>query len=301
MSSDKKKSAGPDPVVEDGYNFAYLDESTKRMVRRALLKALSVPGYQVPFGSREMPMPYGWGTGGVQITASIVGPDDIFKCIDQGADDTTNAVSIRAFFKRVAGVRETTDTKEATLIQTRHRVPEQPLEKGQILVYQVPYPEPLRSVEPRETETRLMHGYEEYGPQYVALYENVVQTGRVSAAFDYPVKVHHRYVMSPTPIPSYDNPKLNKSPAIHLFGAGREKRIYAIPPHTDVVSLAFEDRPFTVQTWTIPCALCGATDSYLDEVVTDDQGGRLFVCSDSFHCEQRRGESGKDALCDDEQ
>ena len=44
---------------DDHYNFAYLDESTKRMLRRALLKAVAIPGYQVPFGSREMPLPYG--------------------------------------------------------------------------------------------------------------------------------------------------------------------------------------------------------------------------------------------------
>ena len=49
---------------ESGYNFAYLDEQTKRMIRRAILKAVAVPGYQVPFASREMPLPYGWGTGG---------------------------------------------------------------------------------------------------------------------------------------------------------------------------------------------------------------------------------------------
>jgi alpha-D-ribose 1-methylphosphonate 5-phosphate C-P lyase len=39
----------------EGYNFAYLDEQTKRMIRRSLLKAVAVPGYQVPFASREMP------------------------------------------------------------------------------------------------------------------------------------------------------------------------------------------------------------------------------------------------------
>ena len=77
------------------YNFAYLDEQTKRMIRRAILKAIAIPGYQVPFASREMPMPYGWGTGGVQVTAAILGPDDVLKVIDQGSDDTTNAVSIR--------------------------------------------------------------------------------------------------------------------------------------------------------------------------------------------------------------
>ena len=61
---------------EGGYNFAYLDEQTKRMIRRALLKALAIPGYQVPFASREMPMPYGWGTGGVRVTAACLLPDD---------------------------------------------------------------------------------------------------------------------------------------------------------------------------------------------------------------------------------
>ncbi len=30
-----------------GYNFAYLDEQTKRMIRRAILKAVAIPGYQV--------------------------------------------------------------------------------------------------------------------------------------------------------------------------------------------------------------------------------------------------------------
>ena len=58
------------PTAE-GYNFGYLDEQTKRMIRRALLKAVAVPGYQVPFASREMPMPYGWGTGGIQVTAAV--------------------------------------------------------------------------------------------------------------------------------------------------------------------------------------------------------------------------------------
>jgi len=36
--------------TKPAYNYAYLDEQTKRMIRRALLKAVAVPGYQVPFG-----------------------------------------------------------------------------------------------------------------------------------------------------------------------------------------------------------------------------------------------------------
>ena len=233
------------------YNFAYLDEQTKRMIRRAILKAIAIPGYQVPFASREMPMPYGWGTGGVQVTAAILGPKDVLKVIDQGADDTTNAVSIRAFFQKVANVAVTTHTKDATIIQTRHRIPEEKLKDGQVLVYQVPIPEPLRFLEPRETETRKMHALEEYGLMHVKLYEDIAHNGRISKTYAYPVKVDGRYVMDPSPTPKFDNPKMHRSPALQLFGAGREKRIYALPPFTDVVSLDFEDHPFEVQTLSL--------------------------------------------------
>ncbi|WP_082666069.1 alpha-D-ribose 1-methylphosphonate 5-phosphate C-P-lyase PhnJ [Aureimonas sp. AU4] len=269
-------------------NFAYLDETTKRMIRRAILKGIAIPGYQVPFSSREMPMPYGWGTGGVQVTAAIIGRNDTLKVIDQGADDTTNAVSIRSFFRTVAGVATTTRTGEATIIQTRHRIPEAPLAAGQILVYQVPIPEPLRFLEPRETETRTLHALEEYGLMHVKLYEDIARHGHIATTYAYPVKVEGRYVMDPSPIPKFDNPKMDMSPALQLFGAGREKRIYALPPHTRVRSLDFEDHPFSVQRFSQPCALCGSRGVYLDEVVTDDRGGRMFVCSDTDHCETQR-------------
>jgi alpha-D-ribose 1-methylphosphonate 5-phosphate C-P lyase len=270
------------------YNFAYLDERTKRMIRRALLKAVAIPGYQVPFGSREMPLPYGWGTGGIQVTAAILGPQDVLKVIDQGADDTVNAVNIRRFFERTAGIATTERTREATLIQTRHRIPETPLTERQIIVYQVPVPEPLQRLEPREAETRRLHGLAEYGLMHVKLYEDIARYGHVTTTYDYPVRVNGRYVMAPSPIPKFDNPKMHMNPALQLFGAGREKRIYAVPPYTRVESLAFEDHPFEVQRWGRPCALCGATDSFLDEMVTDDRGGRLFVCSDTDYCGARR-------------
>ena len=287
-------------MTATGYNFAYLDEDTKRMVRRAILKAIAIPGYQVPFASREMPMPYGWGTGGVQITASIIGPDDTLKVIDQGADDTTNAVSIRAFFAKVANVAVTTATEDATIIQTRHRIPEATLQEGQVLVYQVPIPEPLRMLEPRETETRAMHALTEYGLMHVKLYEDIARHGHISKTFDYPVKVAGRYIMAPSPTPKFDNPKMHHSNALQLFGAGREARIYAVPPYTDVVSLDFEDHPFEVQKFSEPCALCGAKGVYLDEVILDDRGGRMFVCSDTHNCETRRAAGHRGPMADDE-
>ncbi|MBM2292139.1 alpha-D-ribose 1-methylphosphonate 5-phosphate C-P-lyase PhnJ [Sulfitobacter pseudonitzschiae] len=269
------------------YNFAYLDEQTKRMIRRAILKGLAIPGYQVPFASREMPMPYGWGTGGVQVSAAVLTPEDTFKVIDQGADDTTNAVSIRRFFQKTAGVAVTEATAEASVIQTRHRIPEETLREDQILVYQVPIPEPLRFLEPSEVETRKMHSLEEYGLMHVKLYEDISQHGAIATAYAYPVKVEGRYVMDPSPIPKFDNPKLEMA-AIQLFGAGREQRIYAVPPYSKVVSLDFEDFPFEASKADHPCDLCGATDSYLDELIVDDDGGRLFMCSDTDYCQGRR-------------
>jgi alpha-D-ribose 1-methylphosphonate 5-phosphate C-P lyase len=258
------------------------------MIRRAILKAVAIPGYQVPFASREMPMPFGWGTGGVQITAALLGPSDVLKVIDQGSDDTTNAVSIRNFFVKTAGVAATTQTHKATIIQTRHRIPETALEAGQILVYQVPIPEPLRFLEPRETETRRMHALEEYGIMHVKLYEDIARHNTIATTYAYPVKVEERYVMDPSPTPKFDNPKMDRSPALQLFGAGREKRIYAVPPHTRVTSLDFDDYPFEVNRFDTPCGLCNATGVYLDEVILDDRGGRLFICSDTDHCESRR-------------
>lgn len=281
------KAQRPSQATVDGFNYAYLDEQTKRMIRRTILKAIAIPGYQVPFGSREMPLPFGWGTGGIQITASLIGPADTLKVIDQGADDTTNAVSIREFFARTAGVKTTTKTGEATIIQTRHRIPETPLNSDQIMVYQVPIPEPLRFIEPRVAETQRMHALSEYGVMYVKLYEDIAREGQIASSFDYPVVVNNRYMMSPSPIPKFDNPKMNRMPALQIFGAGREKRIYAVPPYTEVKSLDFEDYPFEVQKWNQVCALCGSDQSFLDEIIIDNQGARMFICSDTDFCAER--------------
>ena len=283
-------------AVDQHFNFAYLDERTKRMIRRAILKAVAIPGYQVPFGSREMPLPYGWGTGGIQVTASVIGPRDVLKVIDQGSDDTVNAVNIRRFFQRTTNVDITTHTQAATLIQTRHRIPEMPLTEDQIIIYQVPVPEPMQRLEPRERETRSLHGLAEYGLMHVKLYEDIARYGHIATTYDYPVLVNHRYVMAPSPIPKFDNPKMHMNPALQLFGAGREKRIYAVPPYTAVESLGFDDYPFEVQRWDAPCELCGSHESFLDEVITDDQGGRIFVCSDSDYCQTQQDSAAQTAV-----
>ena len=59
---------------------------------------------------------------------------------------------------------------------------------GQILVYQVPIPEPLRFIEPRETETRKMRALQEYGVMQVKLYEDIARFGHIATAYAYPVE-----------------------------------------------------------------------------------------------------------------
>ena len=142
-------NAMPHTTGGNAYNFGFLDEYAKKEIRRAVLKAIAIPGYQVPYASREMPMGRGFGTGGLQLTLALIGPDEVVKVIDQGSDDSVNAVNLRQFIEMTCpGIATTTKTAESSLIQSRHRIPEQPLTPTQILVLQVPYPDPLVVVEP---------------------------------------------------------------------------------------------------------------------------------------------------------
>jgi alpha-D-ribose 1-methylphosphonate 5-phosphate C-P lyase len=86
---------------------------------------------------------------------------------------------------------------------------------------------------------------------------------------------------------------MDDCPALQLFGAGREKRIYAIPPYTRVASLDFDDHPFERYRADETCALCGAAGSFLDEIITSDRGDRMFVCSDTDYCESQRRHGGE--------
>jgi alpha-D-ribose 1-methylphosphonate 5-phosphate C-P lyase len=273
----------------EGYSYAFLDGISKREIRRTLLKAVAIPGYQVPFGSRELPIARGWGTGGLQITLSILGPGDVVKMIDQGDDASVNAANLRRLVERTTGLRTTFETAEATIVQSRHRVPEQPLTAGQTLVLQCPTPEPLRSVEPSMAIARRMHAEADYARMWVSIYEGVVRRGELTGAAGYPVLVNDRYVMAPTPIPRWDIPKLDMAEFLCLIGAGREKRIYAVPPYTSVRPLEFEDVRFAVEDFEGKrCALCGADGraAFLDET-RDADGGATYTCNDRAYCDAR--------------
>ena len=77
--------------MQQRYNYAFFDEASKREIRRAIVKGVSIPGYQVPFASREMPIGRGWGTGGLQITLAVIGRGDAAPDDDQAADQAAIA------------------------------------------------------------------------------------------------------------------------------------------------------------------------------------------------------------------
>jgi alpha-D-ribose 1-methylphosphonate 5-phosphate C-P lyase len=271
-----------------GYAFAYLDEPSKRELRRALLKAVCVPGHQVPFASRDMPVARGWGSGGLQVTLATIVPGDVLKVIDQGDDHSMNAQALRALIAETTGVDTTADARAASLIQTRHRIPEDELREGQILVLQVPIADPLRVVSSRPSVTRRLHAAGDYEAIWLYLYEDLARLGRSSFTHSYPVHVDDGYVMISSPIPRWDVPRLHQAPFLSLFGAGREATVFAVPPYTKVAPLVFDDRPFEVERFDAPCARCGSTRSYLTEEWI--RGTQRLVCSDTAWCARRRGE-----------
>jgi alpha-D-ribose 1-methylphosphonate 5-phosphate C-P lyase len=297
MTSSNSKLSG---LVSGGahsrYSYAFLDAYAKREVRRRLLKAIAVPGLQVPYASRELPIARGWGTGGLQVTLALVGPRSVVKVIDQGADDSVNAANLRSFIARMSGARTTTDTLAATILQSRHRIPEEIMGEYQALVLQVPDPEPLRRVESNMARARELHADAEYGQMWLVLYEQLVRYRRYMQGASYPSLVHGRYVMSPSPIPRWDTPKLHQAAHLTLLSAGREKRLYAVPPYTDVFPLEFEDVPFEVEdqeAWR--CARTGERHKFMNELPTAD-GGARYEISDTGYADKLVGAAQGDAV-----
>lgn len=275
------------------YPFGFLDEYAKKEIRRTTLKAVAIPGYQVPYSSREMPMGRGFGTGGLQLTLAVIGKSETLKVIDQGSDDSVNAVSLRSFIEMTCeGIDTTTKTEKSNLIQSRHRIPEKTLREDQILILQVPYPDPLIIVEASEDKRKKLHGEADYSRLLVKLYEDIVKFDEITISHRYPTRINNYYVIDPSPIPRWDVPKLNQSPALVLLGAGREKKIYAVPPYTIAKPLAFEDIPFRVEDFNDEngkrrcCQRCNCTDSYLDGFVDSTTGNKVYQCSDADWCEE---------------
>lgn len=263
------------------FSYGFLDPSAKRELRRAMLKGICIPGAQIPYASREVPMARGWGTGGLQATLTLINPQQIIKVIDQGADDSVNAASIRRFLSRVSGASETWDTLEATIIQSRHRIPEERMHEDQILVLQVPDPEPMRPVEPDMSRARQLHADADYGRLWLTLYEQIIRSGRVMHGASYPSMVNGRHIISPSPIPRWDVKKLHMSQHMTILSAGREKRLYCVPPFTRVEPLHFDDVPYKVEEHQdLTCHRSGVRGFFMNEIPQED-GSAIHELSDS--------------------
>lgn len=280
---------------QNGYSYAFLDSFAKRELRRRILKGIAIPGYQVPYASRELPIARGWGTGGLQVSLSLVGPESKVKVIDQGADDSVNAANLRRFITRMSGAATTTNTLEATILQSRHRVPEERLRKGQILVLQVPDPEPLRWIEADMAKAREQHADADYSQMWLVLYEQLIRYKSYLQGANYPVVVHGRYLMASSPIPRWDTPSFHQAQHLTLLSAGREKRLYVVPPYTNVYPLEFDDVPFEVenqQGWR--CARTSTENKFMNELPQDD-GTSIYELSDTGYMDKllanQQGES----------
>ncbi|XNM61669.1 alpha-D-ribose 1-methylphosphonate 5-phosphate C-P-lyase PhnJ [Escherichia coli] len=108
-----------------GYTFAYLDEQTKTdyIFPAAPLKAVAIPNLSGAVWRRRHAHAIRLGNGWYTAHRQRDWRKRRVEGDRPGCDDTTNAVSIRNFFKRVTGVNTTERTDDATLIQTRHRIP----------------------------------------------------------------------------------------------------------------------------------------------------------------------------------
>jgi alpha-D-ribose 1-methylphosphonate 5-phosphate C-P lyase len=261
--------------------YAYLDEVSKREVRRAILKAVALPGHQIPFSSREMPIARGWGSGALQVTLSVVGPDDIVKVIDQGDDASLNAQAMRSLIATTAECEQTTRTIEATIVQSRHRIPETPLRSDQLLVLQVPQPDPLRRLAGDSATAAALHAEGDHTLAWLERYEDEVRRGGGATGAGHPVLVNGKVLMGPSPIPPYDIPRLDDLPHPVLFGAGRLARVMALPPHSHVRPLSFDDREFQIPDPGVACAGCHSTTSHRIESTVHPG---TWWCSDTDFC-----------------
>ena len=101
-------------------NFAFSTRGSAR-IQPAIIRAICLPGHQIPLreqGASDRPRP---GTGGLQVTMSIIGAKDCLKMTDQGCDGRYRSRWLMLYSDNPSrrGVRTTTRTTAAPSIQTR--------------------------------------------------------------------------------------------------------------------------------------------------------------------------------------
>ncbi len=225
-----------------------MDEGAKREVRRALLKAVALPGHQVPFASPELPIARGWGTGGLQVTMSLIGPR-------RRAQDHR------------PGLRRKRERGKPAQAPGGHHGGAHHLRLPGGNPPAVPAP-PAGDPHDRGTgcrpagaaprarcawwsPARWKRG--ECTPRETTRgcgcpsTRTSSRTGPCPSSWGYPCRVNDSYIMSPPRCRAGTCPGCTMARHLTLLGAGREKRVYAVPPYTSVRPLEFEDLPFTVE------------------------------------------------------
>ena len=103
--------------------------------------------------------------------------------------------------------------------------------------------------------------------------------------------------MTPSPIPRWDVPKLHMSRHLTILSAGREKRIFAVPPFTRVEPLVFDDVPYQVEDHAgLTCYRSGAKGFFMNEIPQDD-GSSVYEVSDSeWGVKAIRAKDGEDVI-----
>jgi alpha-D-ribose 1-methylphosphonate 5-phosphate C-P lyase len=106
--------------------------------------------------------------------------------------------------------------------------------------------------------------------------------------------VNGRYVMSPSPIPRWDVKKLHQADHLTILSAGREKRIYAVPPYTNVEPLVFDDVPYRVEDHQDKtCYRSDVTGFFMNELPQDGGASRYELSDSHFGVKQIRRKDGE--------
>ena len=115
----------------------------------------------------------------------------------------------------------------------------------------------------------------------LSFYEDLVRFRTPTQGPDHPVLANGRYLMAPSPIPRWDTPKLHQAQHLTLLSAGREKRLYAVPPFTEVRPVEFSDVPFAVEdqrSWAD--WKTGVRNKFMTEIPLED-GRSKYQISDT--------------------
>src|SRR5262249_17345243 len=97
-------------------------------------------------------------------------------------------------------------------------------------------------------------------------------------------------------IPRWDNPKLHQAAHLTLLSAGREKRLYAVPPYTDVYPIEFDDVPFRVEDQAGHiCVQTGGTQKFMTEIPLPN-GDPRWEISDAGYAHKLNGRARGDEV-----